>query len=153
MIVVRLARGVTDHFMLRFPEWIGTAFLLRFSLTLATANGTFATSHSYDAMAEVADERVWAAAIGAVAVLRLAALVINGFFDWSRRRSPAVRSLTAGLSAGVWCAVAFGLYAANPAGTGWGTYSIIAMSEIALSLIIAKPAGSAYRAGRADGRP
>ena len=148
MIALRIRRGVTDHFALRFTEWVFTAIAACFAETLIGPGDTFDSSPSYAFMARLADENTWGLVIGAVALLRLSALVANGTFRPSRRWSPLVRSVCAGLSGGVWFCLAAGMCVSNVTATGWKTYGILMIADMTLSLMIARPAGAALETFR-----
>lgn len=108
----------------------------------------FASSPGYAFMARMADERTWGRVILAVFALRFTALTANGTFDGFRRFSPMVRSLCAGIQAGVWFTIAAGVYVSAPYALLWRLCAGLFVFEIALSLMIAKPAGQAFEHGR-----
>ncbi|MHB2265638.1 hypothetical protein [Aliihoeflea sp. PC F10.4] len=107
MIIVRVIRGVTDHFPIRVTEWImlWPSFLLWASLV-----GTpdmFDVSPSYAYLAYWADEAVWAMLIGLCAVVRMLALTINGTFK-GFAFSPHIRATASIISVIVWSQVSLG---------------------------------------------
>lgn len=149
MIVAReITRGVTKHLRYRFAEWVFSAILGAFGYRLLAPGSTFASSPSYDYMAAWMPEQDWGYAIAVVAVLRLAALGLNGTFRWFRPYSPAVRCATAWFSSVVWFCLFVGFYISNPNATGWGTYAVILAADLSLSVMIAEEATHAYRGPR-----
>ena len=101
-------------------------------------------------MATWMSETNWGYVIGTVAGFRLTALTINGSLAVFRPWSPAVRALTAWMSAAVWFCLAVGFYLSNPNATGWGTYGIIFAADVCLAITIAHDAGHAIRTRQND---
>lgn len=120
----------------RALEWhcAGTDALL--ALVLALPGKTFSTGVVWDRFAAVMPESQWAMLIGAVAVVRIAALAING--HW--RRTPLLRALTAAMGAGLhaYLATLFYVPSAGAFGTGAAFSAALAISDIR----------SAFKAGR-----
>ena len=104
MIVVRVARGISDHFPARASEWGFAGLLIGLGYVFAGSPDLFDASRSYSGLARLADETVWGSACIAIGVVRLLALVINGTFaeSWYGRWSPHVRGVCAFLSCGIW---------------------------------------------------
>lgn len=104
MIVVRVARGIREHFPARASEWGFSGLLIWLGCVFTRWPELFDRSLSYSGLAGLADETVWGAACIAIGLVRLAALVINGTFadTWYGRWSPHVRGVCAFLSCGVW---------------------------------------------------
>lgn len=104
MIIVRVARGITEHFPARASEWGFAALLIWLGSLFLHYPALFDASLSYAGLAKLADEVVWGWACIAIGSLRLVALVINGTFagTWYGRRSPHVRGVCAFLSCGIW---------------------------------------------------
>lgn len=91
MIVLgKVYEGIADHFPMRRSEWI----MLLPSFGMAGAfhlqPGMFDTSPSFAAIASWSDESTWATIVLACAVVRLAALTVNGTFH-QFRFSPHLR--------------------------------------------------------------
>lgn len=104
MIIVRMARGITEHFPARASEWHFSILLIGLGHLFFQYPALFDASLSYGGLARLADETIWGAVCVAVGLLRLTALVINGTFagTWYGRWSPHVRGVCAFLSCGVW---------------------------------------------------
>jgi hypothetical protein len=145
MIVLRIARGVTDHFIRRVPEWVSAGILLKFGQALLAPSDVFPTSHAYDVMARLANEQTWGVVLVLVASMRITALTANGTFRWFQQWSPVVRASTAYLSGFVWCAVAFSLFVSNASTTGWGTYTGLLIMDVTMAVSVAREAGRAHR--------
>ena len=92
MLVGRLASGIVDHFPVRVSEWITTAAILGLASVFWSQPRTFSSSPSFTIMAQW-DERTWAAICFAIALIRFAALVVNGTFRDVFAYSPHLRAL------------------------------------------------------------
>jgi hypothetical protein len=110
VIIVRVARGITEHFPARASEWGFAALLIWLGFIFAGSPQLFAGSQSYGGLARLADEGVWAAASISIGVVRLVALIVNGTFadSWYGRWSPHVRGICAFLSCGIWFPICAG---------------------------------------------
>jgi hypothetical protein len=150
MIVLRVVRGVSEHFLIRFVEWMNAAILFNFGLTLLRQPQTFATAHLYDTMAMLGSEREWGGTMLGIALVRIVALMLNGTFNWFNRLSPWTRVATAYLSAGVWFAVAISLLWVGTSPPGIGTYGVLMVSDIVFAGIIAREATRVH-VGSRDG--
>lgn len=117
-------------------EWhcAGTDALI--ALVLALPGKTFSTGAIWDRFAVVMPEEQWALLIGSIALVRIAALTING--HW--RRTPLLRALTALPGAGLhaYLTTLFYMPSAGAFGTGAAFSIALALSDIR----------SAFRAGR-----
>ncbi len=115
MIVVRVARGITEHFPARASEWGCAGLLIWLGSMFSRWPDIFDGSLSYGGLARLADEAVWGAVCVVIGVLRLAALVINGTFasSWYGRWSPHVRGACAFASCGVWFPLLWGFSSAD----------------------------------------
>jgi hypothetical protein len=114
MIALRLVRGVTGHFVGRWPEWILSAILFSLGCKLLGSGDTFASGSGFNVMAKVATEEHWGIFLCSVSGARLVALVINGTFAPFARLSPIVRSALGAMSGFAWFAIALG----QPGGLG-----------------------------------
>jgi hypothetical protein len=90
-IVLRVGRGIAEHFPIRVSEWIMLVPLLGWANTLTVDQATFDKSTSFLEMARWADEMTWGWVCFLAAFLRLAALVVNGTFKASFPYSPHLR--------------------------------------------------------------
>lgn len=151
MIIARVVFGVKGHLRARWVEWVLTAMILNFGLTLLRPEDTFANSHSFDAMAHYANEKAWGICLSGIGIARFVALFLNGTFAKFKVLSPYVRSTGAGLSSVAWFLISTGIYASGNVTPGAGTYALLMVAEIIVCLIVAQEAGSAEKAYR-DGR-
>lgn len=109
-------------------EWFAAFMALAFGAILALPGNTFATGLHWQRFAAIMPEGGWAALMIALALVRMAALTING--RW--RRTPLLRALCAVLGAAVWGYVALLMYAPYAGGiqTGVGVYAVAALADI-----------------------
>jgi hypothetical protein len=77
---IRIYRGIADHLVIRVSEWVMIWPTLGLWLALQIDNDMFSKSPSFDQLAAWATESQWSAIMGAAALCRLAALIINGTF-------------------------------------------------------------------------
>ncbi len=144
MIALRVVAGVTNHFMMRLPEWACSIILLIFGLTSLQTGNTFDNA-SFSVMARYGSEDVWGRVLVAVASIRLTALILNGTFPWFVRWSVRIRAASATLCCFAWFSIALGLVLANPASTGAKTYGALLVVDMILAVFIAGQAGRADR--------
>jgi hypothetical protein len=142
MIIARVARGVSAHFVTRLHEWIFAAMLIGMGLQLLREEVTF-NLPIYKVMAQIADEDIWGKALIIVGSARFVALIVNGTFPQFHTVTPLFRSGFAFLSAFVWFALAWGFYKVSPAGISVILTGGLMLSDIATSLIVAREAGAA----------
>lgn len=115
MIIVRVARGISEHFPTRASEWGFSGLLIWLGALFLEYPALFDASLSYGGLARIADETVWGSACITIGLLRLVALVVNGTFagTWYGRWSPHVRAACAFLSCGIWFPVFAGFLASE----------------------------------------
>lgn len=113
MIIVRIGRGIKEHFPARASEWGFAALLAGLGWLFLKNPDLFDASLAYGNLARLADEKFWGIACITIGLARLLALIINGTFADSRygRWSPHVRGTCAFLSCGVWFPLAGGFLA------------------------------------------
>lgn len=120
----------------RALEWhcAWTAFAV--SAVLFSPGSTFSTSAAFASFAEVMSESSWATLIMIVALIRFAALIVNGHYH----RTPIARALTAAAGSGLWAYLAVLFYQPDLGGlsTGVGVYAVLSVSD----------GFSAWRSGR-----
>lgn len=145
MIVLRIARGVTTHFVTRWGEWVKSAIMVAMGFQLQRPDELFATYPIYRVMAAVASENAWGSLLILIGGIRLMALAINGTFQAYRLSTltPLIRSALSFLSAGVWFALAWGYWAALPGGIGFIMAAGLMLCDLGLCLNIAREAGAA----------
>ena len=107
MILVRVVRGVADHFPLRVSEWVMLWPSLGLWLGLQVDPTMLGKSDSFAYLAAWGDEATWAAIIGLCAVFRLAALTINGTFK-GFVFSPHIRAAASLVGVAIWSQVSLG---------------------------------------------
>lgn len=117
-------------------EWFAAFMTVAFGAVLALPGHTFETGLQWQRFAAIMPEGGWATLMVGLALVRMAALTING--RW--RRTPLLRAMCAILGAAVWGYVAMLMYAPSLGGiqTGVGVYSVAALADI----------WSAWRSGR-----
>lgn len=115
MIIVRVARGIKEHFPNRVNEWAFAGLLAWLGALFIQYPALFDTSMSYANLAQLADERVWGVACILIAGVRLLALGVNGTFagTWYSQWSPRVRGVCAFLSCGIWFPIFAGFAISN----------------------------------------
>jgi len=129
MIVVRVARGITDHFPARASEWALSLVLLNWGWTLMLPGSVFGTSSAFVEMAKWASEPVWGWACFLMGGIRFVALFVNGTFP-SFRFSPHVRSLMSFFSCAFWFTISFGILQANVPTTGLAVYPVLLLLDM-----------------------
>jgi hypothetical protein len=152
MIALRIVRGVTAHFVGRWPEWLLSGILFALGAKLLTVGETFASGPGFRVMAQFATEDHWGYALCAVAGARLIALTVNGTFARFARLSPYVRCVLGAISGFAWFSIGLGIYLANPEGWGYLTYSGLLAGDMMNSILAGGDAGVSerkYRNGRA----
>lgn len=101
MILLRLASGIRDHFPARASEWLSIYPAVLFGVALNAQPDLFSTAPAYGNVASWMSETGWARLFLICAVLRLAALTINGTFPVFPH-TPLIRLCVAGLTAMAW---------------------------------------------------
>lgn len=109
MILVRIARGITDHFPSRATEWHMCLPALYVGLALNWQPDLFSTSPAYHAVAGWMGESMWSWLFLSCAMLRFMALTINGTFQVFRW-SPLIRLVVAALTAVAWGQFSLGFF-------------------------------------------
>lgn len=139
MIILRVYRGVADHFPIRVSEWIMVwpAIGLWFGLQLDPV--MFAKSSSFAFLAAWGDESTWASIVGLCAVCRLAALTINGTFK-GFAFSPHIRAAASLIGVAIWSQVSLGFLMAFLVSGGaisgviaWSTFVIAELWNVVRS--------------------
>ncbi|KQP62162.1 hypothetical protein [Methylobacterium sp. Leaf112] len=134
---MRSIRGIPTVFTpSRALEWHCAGTDLLVAIVLALPGRTFSTGAIWDRFASIMPESEWALVIGSIALVRIAALTING--HW--RRTPLLRALTAmmGATLHAYLALLFYVPSVNAFGVGAAFSAALAVSDIR----------SAYCAGR-----
>lgn len=131
MIILRIYRGVADHFPIRWTEWAMLWPAAGLWIALQIDTGMFSKSPSFAYLAAWGDEASWGTIIFLCALARLAALTINGTFK-GFAFSPHIRAGAALFGVGMWSQVSLGFLMAfvNAGGAlsgviGWSTMVIL----------------------------
>ncbi|MDP2358032.1 MAG: hypothetical protein Q8M31_18475 [Beijerinckiaceae bacterium] len=127
MIILRVIRGIHEHFPARASEWALALMLFNLGLVLAMPQETMMESASLSGLARIASEEVWAGALLLIGIVRLLALIINGTFAHAKygRWSPHVRAFLALVSCFFWMQIAVGLTLSPTIATGIGIYPVL----------------------------
>lgn len=152
-MLVRLARGVTDHFPARASEWVLAGMITHWGVIVLQPDNLFARSPAYQQMALLADEKMWGYSAIAIGFTRFVALVINGTFSstWYGRWSPHVRSVLSGASCFFWTQISLGIWAADVNTTGLAIYPWLTVLDIWNAIRASNDAGKMDES-RTDGR-
>lgn len=145
MIALRVVRGVTKHFVGRWPEWVLSSILFGLGCKLLGPADTFTSSPGFAVMASFANENSWGTALCLIAGARLIALGLNGTFPFFARLSPIVRCGLGVLSGFAWFAIALGIYLSNPDGWGYITYTGLLIGDIINAILAGGDAGASER--------
>lgn len=134
MITLRLARGVASHFQIRLTEWLLLWPSAGMGVVLLWQKDLFEVSPSFSQLANWGDQYVWACVVLACAVVRVAALIVNGTFD-SFRYSPHIRAGASLIAMFFWSQFCLGFLIAAMTGEGAWTavpaYSTFILAELA----------------------
>ena len=144
MIALRVVAGVTNHFMMRLPEWVNAVILTMFGLTLLQSGDTF-NNPAFAVMKHYASENVWGAVLTGLGAVRLTALVLNGTFKWFARWSVRIRAGTATLCCFAWFCISAGLFMADSGSTGAKTYAAHLIVDMILAIHLGGQAGKVDR--------
>lgn len=119
------------HLGATFPqrklEWLLGAQMLSFGLILLRPESTFSLSTSFDGLAALAGEPIWAIGCTLAGMLRLGALVINGGLVPTTYH---LRSVTAAFSALFWFSIAYSIMQGGLPSTGLAVYPWCFVGEL-----------------------
>lgn len=132
--VLKVGRGVVDHFPIRVPEWIMTVAVLGFGSILYSIEDTFSRTPSFATLALWFDQHTWAVICFNIGLWRLFALVVNGTFKTYFPYSAHLRGITALVACALWGQIVLGiLIAYKTAGgspTGILAYGIFMLFDV-----------------------
>lgn len=130
MIILRVYRGVADHFPIRVSEWLMLWPAFGLWVALQSSPDMFQTSPSFAYLAAWANEGTWSAIIGLCGVARLTALTINGTFK-GFAFSPHIRAGASIIGVLIWSQISLGFFMAfvNAGGAASG---VVAWSTMVL---------------------
>ncbi|MBD8556276.1 hypothetical protein IFT84_17345 [Rhizobium sp. CFBP 8762] len=136
MIIVRVYRGVADHFPIRVSEWVMVWPALGMWLALQIDINMFTTSPSFTTLAEWGSQGTWALVVAASAICRLAALTINGTFK-GFAFSPQIRAAASIVGVVVWSQISLGFFVAYMSSGGalsgavvWSTLVLLEIANV-----------------------
>jgi hypothetical protein len=144
MIVVRVMRGVTDHFSRRVADWFLSAMLTNFGTILLGKDKMFERFTAFKHLENIFREETWGWVCVILGATRLLSLAINGTFP-AFRWSPHVRFVAAMLSCFVWFQVYISLEVAAEPTTGLAIYRYLFLFDIYNAFLAASEAGRAER--------
>ena len=110
-LIVRLYRGIADHFTVRWTEWAMLWPTFGLWLALQMQPDMFSTSASFSQVAAWASESTWSTIFGVAMVCRLAALIINGTFE-GFELSPHIRAAASLVGVLIWSQISLGFLTA-----------------------------------------
>lgn len=129
MIIVRVVRGITDHFPARASEWALASMLMLWGHILLVSPGIFESSTAFRELASFASETVWGFACLAMGGARLTALFVNGSFP-KFRYSPHVRAVMSYFSCYFWFAISFGILLSQIPTTDLAVYPVLLLLDV-----------------------
>lgn len=133
-LIVRLYRGIADHFAIRWTEWSMLWPTFGLWITLNSYPDLFSRSASFTTMAEWFDERTWALVFGLSMVCRMAALAINGTFK-GFEFSPHIRAAASLIGVLIWSQVSLGFLLSYMNDGGLPTAVVIYTLPVILELM------------------
>ena len=122
MMIVKL----TKTFPIRVTEWLLAGIMLSWSIVCWNLTPELWSAPLYSGLARLAAQNTWAFFAFWIAVIRLAALTING--AW--RPSPHLRAAGAFLSCFMWLQIALGIFASPITTTGVAIYPWLLLADI-----------------------
>lgn len=130
MLIVRVTRGVREHFSIRVSEWAMVHPTFWMGIALMLQPDMFSTSPSFASLARWADEGVWSSLAIGCAFVRVVALVVNGTFR-SFTLAPHLRAAASLVGIAFWSQFTLGFAVA--AAQGGGAWSaVVAYSTMLL---------------------
>jgi hypothetical protein len=142
-VVAKVALGVQQHFLIRFPEWFSSVVLFNFGWTLLQSPDELMQQPSFVVMQRMADQDVWGWIITLTASVRILALTLNGTFPRFEVWTPHARAVMAALSCAGWFMIALGIFLSNPTAPAWRTYAAFLIGDMIMAIVIAGEAATA----------
>ena len=132
--VLKVGRGIADHFPVRVSEWIMTYAVLGWGVVLISDPDTFNKSMSFSEMSRWFDQTTWAIICLNIGAWKLFALVINGTFKQHFPYSAQLRGFTGLVSCFLWGQIVLGILVSwktnNGSLTGFVAYSTFMFLDI-----------------------
>ncbi|WP_185982969.1 hypothetical protein [Aureimonas mangrovi] len=130
MIVLRVYRGVADHFQIRLSEWMMLWPSFGLWLAFQVDPEMFSKSPSYAYLEAWATQNTWAAIVALAGLCRLMALTINGTFK-GFAFSPHIRGFASLVGVVVWSQISLGFLVAYVS-AGGAPSGVIAWSTMVI---------------------
>jgi hypothetical protein len=132
MIVIRIVKGIKDHFSIRVAEWGLAVILINWGLRLIFPDNVFQSDVSFSSMETFFSETFWAFYCIIVGVLRLLSLTINGTFRNTiyAKYSPLCRGTMASLSCLFWSQILISIITVVPLSPHFAVYSVLLALDI-----------------------
>lgn len=148
MVIVRIARGISDHFPARASEWALAGMLFNLGVVFGQPERTFERVPSLAGLAVLFSEQTWAWGLLVVGAVRIIALGINGTFAHTAygRLSPHVRAALAFVSCFFWLSITIGLNISAVLSPGLGIYPVLLLLDMYNTVRATKDAAVADRA-------
>lgn len=130
MIILRIGRGVIDHFPVRRSEWISSFTMVSWGAILALDGIPLYGSWRYLNIS--LSEAAWAGLFVILGFMRLIILTVNGSFPqtWYGKLAPHVRVAASGICALAWLQLVLAGLQATPISTGVAAYSGYLITDI-----------------------
>lgn len=139
IILGKVYKGIAGHFPIRRVEWLMLIPTFGMATALNIQPDMFSTSPSFKTVASWMDESLWAVVVLTCAVVRLAALVVNGTFH-QFRLSPHFRLLASLVGMLFWSQWTLGFITTYLTGGGalsavfaYGTFCAAELTNIYIS--------------------
>lgn len=116
--VLKVGRGIADHFPVRVSEWIMTYAVIGWGCVLMADPDTFAKSGSFAEMARWFDQTTWAVICLNIGFWKLFALVVNGTFKQHFPYSAHLRGFTGLICCFLWGQIVLGVLVSWKSGSG-----------------------------------
>jgi len=90
MAIARIRTGIRSHFQARMTEWLMLFPSVTHGIVFLSQPNLFDVSPSFDGLERYATQEMWGVVVLMCAIVRLAALMVNGTFE-TFRYSPHMR--------------------------------------------------------------
>lgn len=130
MLILRIGRGVIDHFPVRRSEWVSSLTMIGWGAILALDGLPLYGSWRYLSIS--LSETAWATLFVVLGFMRLIILGINGSFpnSWYGPWSPHLRVAASGICALAWLQLVLAGLQATPISTGVAAYTGYLVTDI-----------------------
>lgn len=135
MILMRLARGVKEHFSVRAMEWLMAYVLLGTYAVFQIQPEVFVGRPSFEYLGYYASAATWTYICAICGIVRLAALVVNGTFRNKFPYTPHLRVVASLMSLAFWSQFSLGFVHAYRYGEGIA-FAVLCSSAFVLAELI-----------------